>query len=113
MLGHAALTRDPLNPDDVVSAQWRREFLQAVAVVTVYLVPIDLQIVLGFEEERFHHVHQLHTVENRQQDMLADPSYPRAAIQGTVCPSSPGALQKGTLWNTSNTNTDPESRTLQ
>lgn len=51
MLGHAALTRDPLNPDDIVSAQWGREVLQAVAVVTFYLVPIDLQIVLGFEEE--------------------------------------------------------------
>lgn len=113
MLGHAGLTRDPLNPDDIISAQWGCKFLQVVAVVAFYLVPTELQVVLGFEKKGFHHVHQFHAVENRQQDMLADPSYPRAAIQGAVCPSSPGALQKGTLWNTSNTNTDPEPGTLQ
>lgn len=113
MLGHAGLNRDPLNPDDIISAQWGCKFLQAVAVVAFYLVPIDLQVVLGFKKERFHHVHQFHAVENRQQDMLADPSYPRATIQGAVCPSSPRILQKGTLWNTSNTDIDPESRILQ
>lgn len=100
---HAGLTGDPLNPDDVISAQWGCEFLQAVAVVAFYFVPFDLQVVLGFEEKRFHHVHQFHTVENWQQDMLADPSYPRAAIQGAVRPSSPRPLQKGTLWSTSGT----------
>lgn len=82
-------------------------------MVAFYRVPIELQVVLGFEEKGFRHVHQFHTVENWQQDMLADPSYPRATIQGAVCPSSPGALQKGTMWNTSNTNTDPESGTLK
>ena len=102
----AGLTRDPLNPDHIISPRWGCEFLQAVAVVVFHLVPINLQVVLGFEEERFHHVHQLHAVENRQQDMLADPSYSSAAIQGTVRPSSPGPLRKGT-------DTHCESWTLQ
>ena len=106
---HAELTNDPLNPDDIVSSQWGCEFLQAIAVVAFYLVAFDLQVVLCFEEERFHHVHQFHSVENRQQDMLAHPSYPRAAVQGTVCASSPGPLQKGTLWNIPMTDILPES----
>lgn len=105
---HSGLTRDPLNPDGIVSPQWGCEFLQTVAVVGFYLVPSDLQVALCHEEKRFHHVHKFHSVENQQQDMLADPSYPRAAIQGTVCPSSPRPLQKGTLWNTSGTDTHSE-----
>lgn len=110
---HAGLTRDPLNPDDIISPQRGCKFLQAVAVVAFYLIPVDPQVVLGFDEERFHHVHQVHAVENGQQDMLADPSYSRATIQGAVCPSSPGALRKGTLWDASSTDAYPESRPLQ
>lgn len=110
---HAGLTRDPLNPDDIISPKAGCKFLQAIAVVVFYFVPFDLQVALGFKEERFHHVHQFHTVENWQQDVLADSSYARATVQGTVSPSSPRPLQKNTWWATSSTETHPESQTLQ
>lgn len=55
-----------------------------------------LEVVLGFQEEGLHHVHQFHAVEDRQQDVLADPSYPGAAVQGAVRSGSPGPLRRGT-----------------
>lgn len=92
---HAELTRNPLNPDDVVSSRGRCEFLEAFAVIHLYSVLLALQVVWHLSQEILHHIHQLHTLENRQQDVLADPTYPTAAVQGAA-----GASFPHPLWDT-------------
>lgn len=67
------LTNDPLDPDDIIAATFWCKFLQTSADVVAHSLALLPQVCLGFIQELLRHIHQVHGVEQRQQQTFSDP----------------------------------------
>lgn len=78
------LTNDPLDPDDIIAPALRHKVLQAAAEIVAHPLAVVSQVRLGFVQEFLCHVHQVNSLEQRQQQALCDPTDACAAVQSAA-----------------------------
>lgn len=78
------ITYDPLDPDDVIASTLGYKVLQAATEVVAHSLAVLSQVRLCFVQELLRHVHQVHRLEERQQQTLGDPADACAAVQSAA-----------------------------
>lgn len=92
MLELWGLTNDPLDPDDVVASVLWDKVLQAEAEVVLHPFALVAQVDLSLVQELLSHIHQVHSVEEGQQQSLGDAPYSGATVQGAAIACLPFTL---------------------